>query len=532
MKKAIFPIALALTLAIGILLGHLMTNNAQTYTVLNQQTHKDAGNKVTELLEILSEAYVDSLEMDSIAESIVPLIMQQLDPHSVYISSQDIQAVSDELSASFVGIGIQYNMMTDTVYIVNIIKGGPSEKAGLLPDDKILMVDTFNLAGQKRSNNFVQSHIKGEKGTVAHLTVQRPNVDSLLHINVTRDDIISKSIDASYMIDDVIGYVNISKFSESTYKEFLHSLASLKRAGMKKLIIDLRGNGGGYMEPAVNMLNELVRNNTLLVYMEGNKTKRREWIANGSGSSINTKLIVLIDEFSASASEIFAGAIQDNDRGLIVGRRSFGKGLVQTEFPFRDGSAVRMTIARYYTPSGRCIQKPYTMGKSEDYAADILNRYMHGEFFHADSIHQNDSTIYHTVGGRTVYGGGGIMPDIFVPRDTSKFTPYSHLILNNSLHYKFSRQHLAQHRNEYQTLKNGAEMEKYLLSHHIMDEFFDYCDKNDLPLYKKDYEIYKDLIVSMVIGQIIRNYFDDNEYYIYVNKTDETVLKAIELFKQ
>ncbi len=533
MKKAIFPLALAISLAIGILLGCLLTRNAATqYLLTSKRTNKEAGNKLTELLEILDESYVDSLNMDSIAESIVPTLMQQLDPHSSYISAEQLQAVNDELSASFVGIGIQFNMLNDTIYVVSVVKDGPCEKAGVLPDDKILKADTVNLAGQKLSTDKVIKTLKGTRGSRVELTIQRPYVDSLLHFTIQRDEIPVKSVDVAYMITPEIGYISVNKFGENTYVEFLTALASLKKQNAKKLIIDLRGNTGGFLEAAVNMLNELVADNTLLVYMEGAKHDRRDWISNGSGSSKNLKLIVLIDEFSASASEIFAGAIQDNDRGLIIGRRSFGKGLVQQQFPFRDGSAVRMTIARYYTPSGRCIQKPYTLGHNEDYEADIYNRYLHGEFFHADSIRQNDSTVYKTAGGRTVYGGGGIMPDIFVPRDTSDFTNFFRESANKSLPYKFGIQYTAKHRKELTAIKDWKAMEAYLLKKGVMNEFLTYCNENGLPTNNKEYLKSKKLFEQQVIGYIIRNILNDEGYFPYFNKNDETVNKAVELFRK
>lgn len=536
MKKAIFPLALALTLGIGILLGSLLTANSAIqyakYGLSTKKSNKEAGNKLTELLEMLDEAYVDSLNMDSIAENVVPTIMQQLDPHSTYISTEELQTVNDELSASFVGIGIQFNMLSDTIYVVSVVKDGPCEKAGVLPDDQILKADTINLAGQKLTTDKVIKTLKGKRGSHVDLTVKRPYVDSLLHFSIVRDEIPVNSIDAAYMIDKEIGYISVNKFGENTYVEFLTALASLKKESVKKVIIDLRGNTGGFLEAAVNMLNELVADNTLLVYMEGAKRSRHDWVSNGSGSSKNLKIIVLIDEFSASASEIFAGAIQDNDRGLIVGRRSFGKGLVQSQFPFRDGSAVRMTIARYYTPSGRCIQKPYTLGHSEDYEADIYNRYLRGEFFHADSIHQNDSMIYKTVGGRTVYGGGGIMPDIFVPRDTSAYTPFLHQVVNKSLPYKFSIQYTAKHRKELSTLKTWQAVETHLKKNGVMSEFLKYCNDNGVPTNNSEYSRSRVLFEQHVIGSIIRNILKDQEYFPYINRNDETVQKAVELFRK
>lgn len=533
MKKAFVPLIIALAMAIGILLGSLITRNAFRYAmVVPSKANRAVGNKVSELFEMMNQSYVDSINLDSIAENVVPIIMSQLDPHSSYIPAEELQTVNDELSASFVGIGIQFNYFNDTVNVVKVVKDGPCEAAGLLPDDQILKADTVKLTGKEVTTQKIMHTLKGERGTKVKLTVKRPYVDSLLHFTIKRAEIPTYSVDAAYMIDSEIGYISVSKFAENTYSEFLNALAKLKKEHVRKIIIDLRGNTGGFLEAAVNMLNELIKNNSMLVYMEGYRQPRREWLANGAGSATDLKLIVLIDEFSASASEIFAGAVQDNDRGLIVGRRSFGKGLVQTQMPFRDGSAVRMTVARYYTPSGRCIQKPYTRGNAEDYEADIYNRYIHGEFFHADSIHQNDTTTYYTVSGRQVYGGGGIMPDVFVPRDTSDFTPFFRSAIDKSLPYKFAITYTMAHRKEFTNLKTWKEMERYLQSHGIMNEFQTYCVHNGLKIDKVQYAKSRLLLEHAVIGYIIRNILDENAFFSYTNTYDETVLKAVELFRK
>ncbi|MFA6873500.1 MAG: S41 family peptidase, partial [Bacteroidaceae bacterium] len=405
------PIIIAISIVIGILIGSLYTEHfsGNRLGIINSSS-----NKLNALLRIISDQYVDDVPMDQIVENAMPLILNELDPHSKYIRAEDLDSENSSLEGKFSGIGVGFQIMNDTVCINSIIPGGPSEKVGIMPGDHIVLINDSAFTGPNVDERFVKYKLKGKKGTKVKITVKRHGDKKLHSFTVTRGDIPVKSVDAAYMLDKSIGYLRISQFGRTTHMEMINSLAVLSHEGMKKVIIDLRNNSGGYMEAAVQMANEFLPKGRLIVYMEGRKYPRSEKFSNGNGSFQKIPLVVLVNEASASASEIFAGAIQDNDRGLIIGRRSFGKGLVQQPIEFNDGSAIRLTIARYYTPSGRCIQRPYSLGLDEAYEKDVLTRYEHGEFFHADSIHLDRSkTFYTTLLKRPVYAQSGIMPDIF-----------------------------------------------------------------------------------------------------------------------
>ena len=528
-KNRLMPFLLAICLVAGILIGTFYTNHfsGNKLGIINTSS-----NKLNALLHIIDEQYVDTVSMFNLVEEAMPQILAELDPHSSYIPAKDLEAVNSDLKGSFSGIGVQFTIQDDTIHINSVIQGGPSEKVGLLAGDRIVEVDDSSFVGKIVTNSEAMRRLKGEKGSKVKLGIYRPGEKEILHFTVVRGDIPVKSIDAAYMINDKFGYVKVNKFGETTYPELLVALAQLSQANCKGMIIDLRGNTGGYMAAAIQMVNEFLPNNKLIVYTEGRKSPRENYTSNGTGSSQTMPLIVLMDEGSASASEIFAGAIQDNDRGTIIGRRSFGKGLVQQPIEFSDGSAIRLTIARYYTPSGRCIQKPYEKGNDAEYEMDIITRYEHGEFFSADSIKQNIKEIYHTSLGRTVYGGGGIMPDIFVPQDTTGMTSYYRMAATRGLIIRYTLDYTDKNRNKLKEYDNPQKMEAYLKTQNLLEKFAEYAEKKGLKrrnilMYKS-----KQLFEESLYGNIIYNMLGIEAYITYSNLTDKTVQKALEVLEK
>lgn len=528
-KNRLMPFLLAICLVAGILIGTFYTNHfsGNKLGIINTSS-----NKLNALLHIIDEQYVDTVSMFNLVEEAMPQILAELDPHSSYIPAKDLEAVNSDLKGSFSGIGVQFTIQDDTIHINSVIQGGPSEKVGLLAGDRIVEVDDSSFVGKIVTNSEAMRRLKGEKGSKVKLGIYRPGEKEILHFTVVRGDIPVKSIDAAYMINDKFGYVKVNKFGETTYPELLVALAQLSQANCKGMIIDLRGNTGGYMAAAIQMVNEFLPNNKLIVYTEGRKSPRENYTSNGTGSSQTMPLIVLMDEGSASASEIFAGAIQDNDRGTIIGRRSFGKGLVQQPIEFSDGSAIRLTIARYYTPSGRCIQKPYEKGNDAEYEMDIITRYEHGEFFSADSIKQNIREIYHTSLGRTVYGGGGIMPDIFVPQDTTGMTSYYRMAATRGLIIRYTLDYTDKNRNKLKEYDTPQKMEAYLKTQNLLEKFAEYAEKKGLKrrnilMYKS-----KQLFEESLYGNIIYNMLGIEAYITYSNLTDKTVQKALEVLEK
>ena len=478
MKKYILPSISVLCILVGFIIGNAVSNkvNAQHFYIRNGQLMMAPSSKTDQLLQLMQQSYVDTLNIDSITDIVLDEMVKQLDPHSSYIPKKDIELVNSELSGSFSGIGVQFTIQSDTVNIVAVISGGPSEHVGVLAGDKIVMVNDSTFVGKGTTNERVMHTLRGPKGTEVKLGIKRSGTDELLNFTIVRGDIPVHSVDAQFIIDPAgekakIGFIRVNKFGETTYKEFITALAELRSQGAKKYIVDLRENSGGYMDQAIKMANEFLQAGDLIVYSEGRSYPRYEARANGGGRFKDVPLIVLIDNFSASASEIFAGAMQDNDRAQIIGRRSFGKGLVQQQFPFSDGSAVRLTVARYYTPSGRCIQKPYTHGDKDAYQQDIEERFEHGEFYSADSIHFTDSTTYRTKKGRIVYGGGGIMPDIFVGRDTTKYSPYFNIVSNRAFTYQFAYRYADPHRKQLTKFTRWQDLEQHLLAANWLPEF-------------------------------------------------------------
>lgn len=414
------PLYVALGVVAGMLLGSFYAN---LHTGKHLSIVNASGNKINDLLHIIDDQYVDTVDIPQIVEDALPGILRELDPHSVYIPKDEVASSMQELNGAFSGIGVQFILVDDTVCIERIIEGGPSGQVGLRAGDRLLTADGHSLCGPDITNEQVMKRLKGETGTKVRLTLHRPGVKQPLTFTVVRGAVPVKSVDAVCMVSPTVGYMRVNTFGENTYSEFLGALATLGESGMRHLVLDLRGNLGGYMNAAVQMAGEFLPGDRLIVYTEGRKSPREDFRSDGTGADQTLPLAVLVDETSASSSEIFAGAIQDNDRGLLIGRRTFGKGLVQVPIELSDGSMLRITKARYYTPSGRCVQKPYTPGSGEDYETDLLRRADHGEYFSADSI-KTHGRAYRTRLGRTVYGGGGIIPDIFIPRDTSGITPY------------------------------------------------------------------------------------------------------------
>ena len=523
------PFLLAICLIAGIAIGTFYANHfsGNKLGIINTSS-----NKLNALLRIIDDQYVDTVNMGELVEEAMPQILSELDPHSSYIPAKDLEAVNADLKGSFSGIGIQFTIQNDTIHVNSVIQGGPSEKVGLMAGDRIVEVDNSAFVGKIVTNSEAMKRLKGEKGSKVKLGVYRPGEKDLLHFTVIRGNIPVKSIDAAYMINEKVGYIKVNKFGETTYPELLIALAKLNQKSCEGLIVDLRGNTGGYMAAAIQMVNEFLPNNRLIVYTQGRKSPREDYNSNGTGSNQKMPLVVLVDEGSASASEIFAGAIQDNDRGTIVGRRSFGKGLVQQPIEFSDGSAIRLTIARYYTPSGRCIQKPYEKGKESEYELDLLTRYEHGEFFSADSIKQDETEVYHTRLGRPVYGGGGIMPDIFVPQDTTGMTSYFRMAANRGLIIRYTFDYTDQNRSTLQKYDTPEKMEAYLKGQNLLNKFAAWAEKKGLKRRNNLMMKSRRLFEMSLYGNIIYNMLGMEAYVEYLNESDKTVLKAVEILEK
>lgn len=523
------PFLLAICLIAGIAIGTFYANHfsGNKLGIINTSS-----NKLNALLRIIDDQYVDTVNMGELVEEAMPQILSELDPHSSYIPAKDLEAVNADLKGSFSGIGIQFTIQNDTIHVNSVIQGGPSEKVGLMAGDRIVEVDDSAFVGKIVTNSEAMKRLKGEKGSKVKLGVYRPGEKDLLHFTVIRGNIPVKSIDAAYMINEKVGYIKVNKFGETTYPELLIALAKLNQKNCEGLIVDLRGNTGGYMAAAIQMVNEFLPNNRLIVYTQGRKSPREDYNSNGTGSNQKMPLVVLVDEGSASASEIFAGAIQDNDRGTIVGRRSFGKGLVQQPIEFSDGSAIRLTIARYYTPSGRCIQKPYEKGKESEYELDLLTRYEHGEFFSADSIKQDETEVYHTRLGRLVYGGGGIMPDIFVPQDTTGMTSYFRMAANRGLIIRYTFDYTDQNRSTLQKYDTPEKMEAYLKGQNLLNKFAAWAEKKGLKRRNNLMMKSRRLFEMSLYGNIIYNMLGMEAYVEYLNESDKTVLKAVEILEK
>ncbi len=522
------PLIMALCVVVGILIGTFYANHfsGNRLSIINSSS-----NKLNNLLHIIDDQYVDTVNVNDLVEKAMPQILSELDPHSVYIAAKDVQMANDDLRGSFSGVGIEFNIRRDTLHVQQVIGNGPAERAGVIAGDKIVMVDDKPFTGKTLTNEEAMHRLKGPKDTKVKLGIMRFGEKKIRNIIVTRGEIPTKSVTAVYMLDDNTGYIRIKNFGENTYPELLIALARLSQERFQNLTIDLRGNTGGYLQSAVQIANEFLPKNKLIVYTQGRKSPRQEYRSDGRGSYQQIPLVVLIDEGSASASEILAGAIQDNDRGTIIGRRSFGKGLVQQPIAFNDQSMIRLTIARYYSPSGRCIQKPYTSGDNKDYEEDLLTRYQHGEFFSQDSI-KHEGPEYHTNNGRPVYSGGGITPDIFIAEDTTDVTSYykqasmSGLIIQYCFTYTDeNRQKLSQ----YQTAKQMAD---YLKSQNIVDRFATYADKNGLKRRNLMIQRSHKLLERYLYSRIIYNMLSEQAWMEYLNSDDPAILETIKVFRE
>ena len=521
------PLVMALCVVIGIMIGTFYANHfsGNRLNIINS-----GSSRLSNLLHIIDDQYVDSVNIDSLVEKAIPQILAELDPHSVYISAKDVQLATDDLKGSFSGVGIEFIIRDDTIRVQNVIKDGPANRAGLLAGDKIVSINGKPFVGKIVTNEEAMHRLKGPKDSKVLIGVKRFGEKGVKVFTVTRGDISVKSISACYMINDTTGYIRVKSFGERTYAEMLSALQTLNIEGADHLIIDLRDNGGGILEAAVQMANEFLPKNRLIVYTQGRKSPRAEYRSNGKGSYQHIPMVVLINEGTASAAEIFAGAMQDNDRATIVGRRSFGKGLVQQQIQFPDGSMIRLTVARYYTPSGRCIQKPFKPGDNADYENDLLARYRHGEFFSQDSI-KHVGPAYHTHNGRTVYGGGGITPDIFVPEDTTHVTSYYKEAAMSGLILQYAFNYTDQHRPILSKFTEMMPLANYLDRQNLVNDFANYAARYGLR--RRNLMIMRShtLLQNYIDSRIIYNILDEQAWIEYLNLSDETVKAALNVFK-
>lgn len=531
--KPYLPFLFAIVLALGVLLG-LNLNFDRTSQMPAEKKFFSIGfdryDKINDIINYINESYVDTVNREELTEEAIVNLLKNLDPHSSYIPASAFRDLNDPLMGSFEGIGIEFNMMTDTVVVINPIPGGPSETVGLRAGDRIIKVEEEVIAGIKIATQDVVRKLKGPKGTKVNVSIMRRGVDDLLDFTITRDKIPSYSLDIAYMIDDKTGYIKLGQFSATTHQEFRMALDRLKRQGMDQMILDLRGNGGGFLDAAIQLADEFLQPESLIVYTDGRSRPKTVATARRNGGFETQPLIVLIDEWSASASEIIAGAVQDHDRGLIIGRRSFGKGLVQEQVQLSDGSALRLTVARYYTPSGRSIQKPYDNG-SEEYFADFMQRFLDGELEHPDSIHNNDSLRFETAGGRTVYGGGGITPDIFIPLNTEERSPYFVKVANRGLIYRFAFDYADSNRDrikEYETADNFVENFQV---NNIAQSFIIFAESEGVDFNLEEYRVAEDLIKAQIKAYIGRNIFGNDAFYPVMNQRDAAVAKALEVLQ-
>lgn len=535
----IFSLVIAIVLLAGMLVGErrAMVSSYSTYSPESKNfkdtegglSSTDASAKLIYLFDLLRDRYVDTLDLKNLVEKAVPTLVGELDPHSNYIPADELEEVNEQLDGSFSGIGVQFNIQQDTVMVIQVIAGGPSEKVGLMPGDRIVTVDDSLFVGKTINNDKVMKSLRGAKGSKVKLGIKRSTADELLDFEITRGDIPVQSVIATYM-EDNIGYIKIDNFGRNTYREFFTSLIDLRSRGASGFLIDLRGNGGGYLEVCIQMVNEFLPKNSLIVYTEGKSQPRADVFADGRGNFQQLPVVVLIDDWSASASEIFSGALQDNDRATIIGRRSFGKGLVQQQFDLNDGSALRLTIARYYTPSGRCIQKPYELGERDKYLMDVVDRYNHGEFYNQDSIKLADSLKYETKGGRAVYAGGGVMPDIFVPSDSSYVSAYYNKCINTGVIYSFAFQFSDTHREKLATFKQYSEMVVYLKSLSLLPKFVRFAEakvkSDDASLRRSGAEIER-----LIMAYIMRQAGQENWFYQMFNSSDKTYQKGLQVLR-
>lgn len=519
------PLIGALLIVGGMWLGYELAGN---------RAQRPFQEKLNKLYDIIENDYVDAIDLDSLLETQIPSLLKSLDPHSSYIPAEDLETVNGELEGSFGGIGIQFQVMNDTICVVEVITGGPAEKVGVLAGDRIITVDTVDLIHRNISDEDVRTMLRGEKGTSVSIKVKRANATKPLVFNITRGDIPVTSVDASYMIEPTVGYVKVNRFSRTTFGEFLHAISQLKYHGAESMIVDLRGNGGGYMEPAILMANEFLPAYSKIVMTKGrNESENSTVVSDGTGAFVDMPLVVLVDEFTASSSEIFSGAIQDNDRGIIVGRRTFGKGLVQRPIMLPDSSEVRLTVQRYYTPSGRCIQKNFQRGQADKYDEEIIDRYNRGEIFNADSINIKTDEMFTTLNGRTVYGSGGIMPDVFVPSDTTGYSSYYVNVSNAGLLQKYAYELADLNREEFAKAKTVDDLLKMLPSDAtLLQSFVSYAAQKGIPARWHYINISSGLIVNYLKALIARDTLGFSASYEIYNSRDKVIDEALKLLSE
>ena len=522
------PLIMALCVVLGVFIGTFYANHfsGNRLSIINS-----GSNKLNNLLHIIDDQYVDTVNVNDLVEKAMPQILAELDPHSVYIAAKDVQMANDDLRGSFSGVGIEFTIRQDTLHVQQVIGNGPAERAGVIAGDKVVMVDDKPFTGKTLTNEVAMHTLKGPKDTKVKLGILRYGEKKIRNIVVTRGEIPTKSVTATYMLDDKTGYIRIKNFGENTYPELLIALAKLSQLDFQNLTIDLRGNTGGYLQSAVQIANEFLPKNKLIVYTQGRKSARQDYRSDGRGSYQHIPLVVLIDEGSASASEILAGAIQDNDRGTIIGRRSFGKGLVQQPIAFNDQSMIRLTIARYYSPSGRCIQKPYTAGDNKDYEEDLLARYQHGEFFSQDSI-KHKGPAYHTAIGRSVYGGGGITPDIFVAEDTTDVTSYYKQASMSGLIIQYAFEYTDENRGRLKEYKGMQELAEHLKKQNLVDKFASYAENKGLKRRNLMIQRSHKLLERFIYSRIIYNMQNEQSWMEYLNSDDPAIMETLKVFRE
>lgn len=532
----LFPLILAVGVVLGILLGQFVGRNRAESQIrsLIRRSSMNMTNKIMQTSMLVEHRFVDSISMDSLAELVIPLMMRELDPHSVYIPAREMQELNEPLEGEFDGIGVSFNAATDTVIVLSVIPNGPSAKAGIVAGDRIIEINDTLVAGVKMPQNDIVKRLRGRRGTEVRLSLKRQNIDDLVDITVVRDAIPIKSIEAATMLTDSIGFIRLSQFARTSFMELQLALAQLREQGMKKLIFDLRDNSGGFLDQAILIANEFLPAGKLIVYTEDRHREQVKEFSDGTGTATDLALVVLIDEGSASSSEILAGAVQDNDRGTIVGRRSFGKGLVQSQIPYADGSALRLTVARYYTPTGRSIQKPYTNGDEYDYDMDLIRRYNNNEFFSADSIHFADSLKFVTPKGKVVYGGGGIMPDVFIPMDTTDMTRYYAEVSGRNILYRYTLDYADRHREALNAVRTMDELTELLDSDKtLFDDFIRYATAQGVKPVQREIARSRRIMEAQLRAYIGRNtVLEDAAFYYNIMPVDNVLVRSVELLKE
>ena len=535
-RAIIFPLLLAIGIVCGIMLGQFVgRNRAETqFMSLIKRSGLDMNNKIMQTCMLIENQFVDSISMDSLSELVIPMLIEKLDPHSDYIPARELQQLNEPLEGEFDGIGVVFNAATDTVVVLNVVPNGPSAKAGVVPGDRIIQVNDTLIAGVKMSQTDIMKRLRGPRGSEVKLSLQRRGIEGFVDIVVVRDAIPIHSLESAFMVNEDTGFVRLSQFARTSYTELMRALAELRGAGMTKLIFDLRGNSGGFLDQAILIANEFLPAGKLIVYTEDRNGRQMKQYSNGGGLVSDIAIVILMDEDSASSSEILAGAIQDNDRGMVIGRRSFGKGLVQNQVPYSDGSALRLTIARYYTPTGRSIQRPYVNGDELDYRMDIVRRYNNNEFFSADSIHFADSLKFTTPQGRTVYGGGGIMPDIFVPMDTTYISPYFIEVTGRNILYRYTMEYADKHREALNKVETLADLTALLDSDkNLFDDFVRYASRHGVKPSHRDFARSRKTMEAQLRAYIGRNtILEDDGFYYNIFSIDNVVQTALEWLQE